>query len=42
MIPESEPLDITVDRVMRQIDAFLSTLEASEGTASRSEAQQGD
>ena len=42
MIPESEPLDTTVDRVMRHIDTFLSTLEASEGTARSSEAQQGD
>ena len=42
MIPESEPLEATVDRVMRHIDAFLSALEAIEGSARPSEAQQGD
>jgi tRNA dimethylallyltransferase len=33
MIPESEPLEATAARVLRHIDAFLSTLERIEGTA---------
>jgi tRNA dimethylallyltransferase len=37
MIPESETIEATVARVMRHIDAFLSALEAIEGTARSSE-----
>ena len=33
MIPESEPLEATAARVMRHVDAFLSALERTEGTA---------
>jgi tRNA dimethylallyltransferase len=41
MIPESEPLEATVARVMGRIDAFVSALAAIEGNANSSEAQQG-
>ncbi|HET7909472.1 MAG TPA: tRNA (adenosine(37)-N6)-dimethylallyltransferase MiaA [Nitrospira sp.] len=42
MIGEHESVERTAARVMQHIDAFLPTLEATEGMAASPEAQQGD